>query len=57
MSKERIGWIVMLMAVGLLGLVGLQLFWINSALKLQKEQFAYKVTDANGCGPTIGPPV
>lgn len=34
------------MAVGLLGLVGLQLFWINSALQLQKEQFAYKVTDA-----------
>ncbi|GAB4026111.1 hypothetical protein GCM10028773_54150 [Spirosoma koreense] len=34
------------MAVGLLGLVGLQLYWINSALNLQKEQFAYKVTDA-----------
>lgn len=36
----------MLMAVGLLGLVGLQLYWIGSALQLQKEQFAYKVTDA-----------
>jgi len=46
MSKQRIQWIVVLMAVGLLGLVGLQLFWINSALKLQREQFAYKVTDA-----------
>ena len=34
------------MAVGLLGLVGLQLFWISSALRLQREQFAYKVTDA-----------
>ena len=34
------------MAVGLLGLVGLQLYWIGSALQLQKEQFAYKVTDA-----------
>ena len=34
------------MAVGLLGLIGLQSYWINSALHLQKEQFAYKVTDA-----------
>lgn len=46
MSKQRIRWIVALMAVGLLGLVGLQLYWIGSALQLQKEQFAYKVTDA-----------
>ena len=46
MSKQRIRWIVALMAIGLLGLVGLQLFWIGSALQLQKEQFAYKVTDA-----------
>lgn len=46
MSKQRIRWIVMLMATGLLGLVGLQLYWISSALRLQKEQFAYKVTDA-----------
>ncbi|MBN8822945.1 MULTISPECIES: HAMP domain-containing sensor histidine kinase [unclassified Spirosoma] len=46
MSKQRISWIVALMAIGLLGLVGLQLYWIGSALQLQKEQFAYKVTDA-----------
>jgi two-component system phosphate regulon sensor histidine kinase PhoR len=46
MSKQRIQWIVALMAVGLLGLVGVQLYWIDSALQLQKEQFAYKVTDA-----------
>lgn len=46
MSKQRIRWIVVLMAIGLLGLVGLQLYWINSALQLQKQQFAYKVTDA-----------
>ena len=46
MSKQRIRWIVALMAIGLLGLVGLQLYWIGSALQLQKEQFAYKVTDA-----------
>jgi len=46
MSKQRIRWIVALMAVGLLGLIGLQLFWVRSALQLQREQFAYKVTDA-----------
>jgi len=46
MSTQRIRWIVALMAVGLLGLVGLQLYWIGSALHLQKEQFDYKVTDA-----------
>lgn len=46
MSKERIRWIVVLMAIGLLGLVGFQLYWISNALHLQKEQFAYKVTDA-----------
>ncbi|RIV27652.1 sensor histidine kinase [Fibrisoma montanum] len=46
MSKQRIRWIVALMAVGLLGLVGLQSYWIGSALRLQKEQFDYKVTDA-----------
>ncbi len=34
------------MAVGLLGLVGFQLYWISNALHLQKEQFDYKVTDA-----------
>ncbi|GAB2571565.1 sensor histidine kinase [Spirosoma areae] len=46
MSKQRIQWIVALMAIALLGLVGLQLYWNSSALRLQKEQFAYKVTDA-----------
>ncbi len=46
MSKERIRWIVALMAVGLLGLVGFQVYWIRNVLHLQQEQFAYKVTDA-----------
>ncbi len=46
MTRQRIRWIVALMTIGLLGLVGLQLYWINSALQLQKAQFAYKVTDA-----------
>lgn len=34
------------MALGLLGLVGFQLYWISTALHLQKEQFDYQVTDA-----------
>ncbi len=34
------------MAVGLLGLVGLQAYYITSAWRLQRDQFDYKVTDA-----------
>lgn len=34
------------MAVGLLGLVGLQGYYITSAWRLQRDQFGYKVTDA-----------
>ncbi|GAB2549494.1 hypothetical protein GCM10027085_45420 [Spirosoma aerophilum] len=34
------------MALGLFGLVGLQVYLTSSALQLQKEQFSYKVTDA-----------
>lgn len=46
MSRQRIRWIVALMAVGLLGLVALQSYYITSAWRLQREQFDYKVTDA-----------
>ncbi|WP_266362805.1 sensor histidine kinase [Tellurirhabdus rosea] len=46
MTKQRIRWIAVLMTVGLLGLMSLQLYWIRSALALQREQFDYKVTDA-----------
>jgi two-component system phosphate regulon sensor histidine kinase PhoR len=46
MSRQRIRWIVALMAIGLLGLIGLQSYWISSALELQKKQFDYKITDA-----------
>lgn len=46
MTRNRIRWIAALMTVGLLGLITLQLYWIQNALSLQKEQFDYKVTDA-----------
>ncbi|TAE21127.1 MAG: sensor histidine kinase [Cytophagales bacterium] len=46
MSRQRIRWIVLLMSVGLLGLVGLQGYYIITAWRLQREQFDYKVTDA-----------
>lgn len=45
MTKQRIRWIAVLMTVGLLGLISLQLYWINNALSLQKEQFDSRVTD------------
>jgi len=46
MTTRRIRWIAALMAVGLLGLISLQLYWIRNALALQREQFDYKITDA-----------
>ncbi len=46
MSTNRIRGIVLLMALGLLGLVGFQAYWISNALRLAREQFGYKVTDA-----------
>lgn len=45
MTKQRIRWIAVLMTVGLLGLISLQLYWIDNALSLQKEQFDSRVTD------------
>ncbi|WP_111628720.1 sensor histidine kinase [Larkinella arboricola] len=45
MTKQRIRWIAALMTVGLLGLISLQLYWIDNALSLQKEQFDSRVTD------------
>ncbi|MFC5412814.1 sensor histidine kinase [Larkinella bovis] len=45
MTKQRIRWIAVLMTVGLLGLIALQLYWIDNALSLQKEQFDSRVTD------------
>ncbi|GAB3247464.1 hypothetical protein GCM10027347_03090 [Larkinella harenae] len=45
MTKQRIRWIAVLMTVGLLGLISLQLYWIDNALSLQKQQFDSRVTD------------
>lgn len=46
MSKQYIRWIVALMGVGLLGVIGLQVYWLRTAWQLQQEQFSYRVTDA-----------
>jgi two-component system, OmpR family, phosphate regulon sensor histidine kinase PhoR len=46
MSTKRIRWIVLSMALGLLGLVGFQLYWVGAAMQLQQQQFDYQVTDA-----------
>jgi two-component system, OmpR family, phosphate regulon sensor histidine kinase PhoR len=46
MSKQYIRWIVALMGAGLLGVVGLQVYWLRTAWQLQQEQFSYRVTDA-----------
>jgi two-component system, OmpR family, phosphate regulon sensor histidine kinase PhoR len=46
MSRQYIRWIVALMGVGLLGVIGLQVYWLRTAWQLQQEQFSYRVTDA-----------
>lgn len=46
MSKQYIRWIVALMGAGLLGVIGLQVYWLRTAWQLQQEQFSYRVTDA-----------
>ncbi len=46
MSRQYIRWIVALMGAGLLGVIGLQVYWLRTAWQLQQEQFGYRVTDA-----------
>ncbi|PRY11208.1 phospho-acceptor domain-containing protein [Pontibacter ummariensis] len=46
MSKHTIIGIIILMSISLLGVVGLQLYWINDAIKVKQEQFDRSVNEA-----------
>ncbi|MBC8110201.1 MAG: hypothetical protein H7Y04_03985 [Verrucomicrobia bacterium] len=46
MTKQKIRWIIFLMAVALLGLVGFQAYWLNEALTTKKERFRQQVQEA-----------
>lgn len=46
MNKKTLTLIIVLMSVSLVGIVAMQLFWIQNAISIQKEQFDRKVNDA-----------
>ncbi|MFN8358323.1 MAG: HAMP domain-containing sensor histidine kinase [Candidatus Kapaibacterium sp.] len=48
MTTKRIYGIVAAMSLALLGLIGVQLYWIDTAIHVKEERFAQNVTDALG---------
>ncbi|MFI5164388.1 MAG: sensor histidine kinase [Bacteroidia bacterium] len=48
MSRYNIGWITVLAAIALIGLVVTQLYWINNAFTLRQQHFSLSVNDALG---------
>ncbi|MBK9246603.1 MAG: HAMP domain-containing histidine kinase [Ignavibacteria bacterium] len=48
MTTRRIYIIVAAMSLALLGLIGVQLYWIDTAIHVKEERFAQNVTDALG---------
>ncbi|MFD2515295.1 sensor histidine kinase [Pontibacter locisalis] len=46
MKKYTIIGVIVLMSISLLGVVGLQLYWINDAIKVRQEQFDRAVNNA-----------
>ncbi|MFZ4633483.1 MAG: sensor histidine kinase [Saprospiraceae bacterium] len=46
MNAQRIRWIIGLMAAALIGLIGLQYYWISWSIRLNEEQFNKTVFDA-----------
>ena len=45
MNQKAVIGIVVLMAVALLGLVTLQIYWVNNALKLKEQEFSENIND------------
>lgn len=48
LGEYRIKTIIAIMSVALIGLVGIQLYWINSAIKLREQRFQNAVNEALG---------
>jgi len=38
-SRKKLNYIIFLMSVALIGLIGLQIYWVNISLKVKKERF------------------
>ena len=49
MNNKKIWAIIILMSVALVGVIMVQLFWIDNAIKLRHAQFVNKVNDAMNC--------
>ncbi|HEY4650474.1 MAG TPA: histidine kinase dimerization/phospho-acceptor domain-containing protein, partial [Pontibacter sp.] len=46
MNKHTIIGVIVLMSISLLGVVGLQLYWINDAIRVKQAQFDHSVNEA-----------
>ena len=45
MSKQRIIYIIFAMTAALLGLLGLQFYWVNNAIKITEDRFKHNIHD------------
>lgn len=45
-TRKKLNYIIFLMSVALLGLIGLQIYWVNTSLKVKKERFNQDVHNA-----------
>ncbi len=45
-SKKRINWLIALMTISLLGITGIQAYWLNNSYNLEAEKFDQQVTEA-----------
>lgn len=45
-NRRRITWLISLMTLSLMGITGIQAYWLNNAYQLEEEKFDSKVADA-----------
>lgn len=45
-SRKRINWLIALMTISLLGITGIQAYWLNNAYQLEEEKFDQEVAEA-----------
>ena len=46
MNKKKLTAVIAAMLLSLFGLIGVQLYWIDAALRLNDEQFGHRVNEA-----------
>ncbi len=45
-SKKRVNWLIGLMTLSLIGITGIQAYWLNNSYHLEEEKFDQKVSEA-----------